>query len=209
MATELDVQVTWEASNLKAEDAMVNRLHFDSVAFPDATVFDEIGDAIEAIADALASYWVNQLLSGAIYLKYYDMADPMPRAPIHTDTRAFVPATSGTTLPAEVCQVISFEAEPVSGVPQSRRRGRIYLPAFSTTKLDVDGSFSSATTNAVAAAANSLLIASLASSTWKWVVASKVSGARAPVTRGWVDEAPDIQRRRGRLYPYRAVFTGA
>lgn len=102
---------------------------------------------------------------------------------------------------------LSFEALPISGTPQARRRNRVFLPTFTTNKLDIYGKFAASTMVGVAATAQVLLDHSDAAVDWKWIVVSYASGQTSAVSRGWVDDAVDIQRRRGYDPTDRELFT--
>lgn len=136
----------------------------------------------------------------------YNRADTKPRAPVLTNFSALT--TTGTApLPPEVALCLSFQAARVSGVPQSRRRGRIYLPFFDETGNGTDGRPASGVVSSTVTAAQAFLDASDASATWAWNVWSTVNGSPSIVANGWVDNEWDTQRRRGRPATSRTVFS--
>lgn len=196
--TRVDFQMTMEADNLKPEDAQVNRWHFLlETDPPNSAVVEEIRDELYVFYASLAAWMPSSIFSGTIYAKAYDMSDPEPRAPIHEHSTSVGTLAGTTALPPEVTCCLSFEALPISGTPQPRRRGRVFLPTFTTARLDTAGKWAATTLTGVAASAGTLLDSSQASPAWKWIVVSSVSGLTAAVDRGWVDDAVDIQRRRG------------
>ena len=141
-----------------------------------------------------------------LYFKHYDLADPTPRAPVLEGPAACSPS-SGLGLPTEVALVMSFQAPKSSGVPQARRRNRIYLP-FITSNSNSTGSRPTSTViNAVQSAAATLLAASgPTSADWQWMVYSPTDDAIDLVDNGWIDDEWDTQRRRGRPSTSRTTF---
>lgn len=137
----------------------------------------------------------------------YDMADPEPRAPFTIQTWDLLTAPSGTALPTEVALCLSYQGAKVSGLPQSRRRGRVYIGPFDTTALGSDGRPDTAMVTALRNVAKDLLDASDLATTWRWQQFSRVNDGFADVTDGWVDNEFDTQRRRGRPYTVRTAFT--
>nr|CRY97788.1 hypothetical protein [uncultured prokaryote] len=139
--------------------------------------------------------------------KAYDDDDPEPRAPVDTFSFNLSGAPSGDSLPTEVALVMSFQADPVSGTPQARRRGRVYLPFLDASTNDTTARPSSALLSAVETAGQGLLDDSIAGDPdWRWVTRSKVAPGYATVTNGWIDNEWDTQRRRGRDATSRSVF---
>lgn len=140
-------------------------------------------------------------------LKAYDLADPTPRAPVLELVFSLASAPAGGGLPPEVALCMSFQGVRQSGIPQSRRRGRIYFPFIISTNNGSDGRPIGTLVTALVAAGDALLAASLASATWEWCVLSTVAGvSMVPITNGWVDNEWDTQRRRGRLATSRTTF---
>lgn len=143
--------------------------------------------------------------TNALQYKHYEVDDPEPRAPVLTGQASLSP--SGTPMPPEVALVLSFQADQASGVPQARRRNRIYLPFLNTGAAGTDGRPSSATVTDVVTAADALLAASgPTTADWVWVVYSPTDGLFEEVNNGWVDNEWDTQRRRGRKATSRTTF---
>jgi len=207
MSAVLRLLVNIEANNLKSEDAFVNRFHFQTESDPPAGgTITAMNTAVAAFYNNFGAWWSTSIYSGALHFKWYNMADPQPRAPISNTLQTVTGLVSSASMPPEVAEVISFEASTLSGVPQPRRRNRVYLPPFITSRYNTNGDISNASVASMATVAATLLAASDAASDWTWVVRSETTGAVAPVTRGWVDGAPDIQRRRGRVSTVRSLF---
>lgn len=185
------------------EDRITNTWHYDDAETENhAGIFAEFQAFYEDIL-TLFSGWMVQ--NGHV-AKAYRVSDPEPRAPVYEVTFNFTSAPSGNTLPPECCIVLSYQADQLSGVPQARRRGRVYLGALDVSSIDTSGNFTSATIVDVQQAADGLLDASLTSTGWRWATHSQVTGTGAEVSNGWVDNAVDIQRRRGRSSTSRAVW---
>jgi hypothetical protein len=143
-------------------------------------------------------------------LKVYNIADPTPRAPVY---ESILPisgdAAASSYLPLEVAICLSFQADQISGVPQARRRGRVFLGGFgivaSPGDTDQFPQVDSIVTAAIASEATDLATGLLADG-WVWSVFSRVNNSSAPVSNGWVDNEFDTQRRRGVLATARTLW---
>ncbi len=143
--------------------------------------------------------------TNALQMKSYDLADPEPRAPVLTFAANLSP--SGAPLPTECSLVMSFQAAQSSGIPQARRRNRVYLPFFNTGSNFTDGRPAGAVLTDVTNAGAALLAASGPSSgDWQWIVYSPTDNQFDLVDNGWVDNEWDTQRRRGRAATSRVTF---
>lgn len=198
---------TWNANNNKIEDAFVNVWHFSVTSDPPASAdLLSINTAMSAFYTAIAGRTSSHTLATTAVAKFYNLADPKPRFPIVQYNNVYTGPSDVTALPPEISTCISFAASPVSGVPMARRRGRVFLPPFKYTDYDTDGYITSAAVIATKAAITGLLTASTAAANWEWCIYSTVNDTLAPVIGGWIDNAPDIQRRRGRTSTLRAVW---
>jgi hypothetical protein len=99
-------------------------------------------------------------------------------------------------MPAEVAIVVSFEALPVSGEPQARRRGRVYIPWLPDT-ANTEGRPTQTFIDDLGAAFVAFGAAADASISVDWVIWSPTDNAAVGTARGWIDNAWDTQRRRG------------
>lgn len=163
--------------------------------------------AVLAFYGSIAAIFGNMMKpTDQISWKSYDMNDPEPRAPILSASSTISPDNTNT-LPAEVALVLSFQAVRVSGSPQARRRGRVYLPFLKSSQNGLDGRPSGTLVAALASAGDVLVTSSKASVTWKWTVYSPTDNVSRPVTDGWVDNEWDTQRRRGRVRTSRTLFS--
>lgn len=201
----VDIQVSLRPTNNLPEDWVTNTWHFDDGGDWDAVAV-EVLNQLEDFYFVMRDYYPSIIAGNGHWMRVYRVSDPKPRAPIEEFEWAFGTAPSGGPIPTEVAAVLSYEAGGVSGIPQARRRGRIYLGPFNGGPLGSDGRFAGAFLTAVTNAADVILTASLASTTWKWSTHSKVLGTGAEVMNGWMDNEPDTQRRRGRAATARVTF---
>jgi hypothetical protein len=102
---------------------------------------------------------------------------------------------------------VSFHGEYVSGEPQARRRGRVYVPWMQASS-NVDGRPESTFVTLLAASFAEFHAAAIASANVNWVVWSPTDSAAYPVEAGWIDDAWDTQRRRGVSATYRIPWNG-
>lgn len=197
-------QVTLKSADNNAENDVTNTFHFDGPTF-DVIQGDRIANAL---LDAYEQWTViiSDLMGPQIDFKLYNMDDPAPRAPVR-EFEASRAITSGSSMPPEVAVCCSFQGTKVSGQPQSRRRGRVYLGPLRSSFLGTTGRPASTLAPAVVSGALPLLALNVGAgiSDMKWVVASTFGG-RAAVDNGWVDNEFDTQRRRGRKFTVRTVW---
>lgn len=137
--------------------------------------------------------------------KVYDLSDPEPRQPVLIGTNNLTVGT-GDALPPEVAICLSFQAAPVSGVPQARRRNRVYLPYIREAQLSADGRPAGTLLTILVGAADTLWDASEAATSWQWVGYSPTDAQAWDIDNGWMDNEWDTQRRRGRKATSRTVF---
>jgi hypothetical protein len=200
----VDVQISLRPANNLPEDWVTNVWHFDDgegTGTQHDAIFAQLLDFYEVLRDYLPSV----IAGTGHWMRMYRVSDPKPRAPI-AEYEFVIPAPSGSPLPLEIAAVLSYEAAQISGVPQARRRGRVYLGPFNGGVIDTAGRFATAFLTTMTGAAEVILTASLASTTWKWSTHSQVLGTGAEVMSGWMDNEPDTQRRRGRTATSRVVF---
>lgn len=199
----LELQITlFPTSNIVA-DAITNTWSVVTGAGDDGSAFK---NAVVAFYVANLAIFPNIVRQLNHVWKIYDRADPEPRAPTLMGTFSFASAPTGNPAPPEVSICLSFQAPQVSGVPQARQRGRVYLGPLDASIIDASGRPAVSTLTTARNAAITLLAASVAAATWDWVVWSTVNGSAAGITNGWLDDEFDTQRRRGRLATTRYVF---
>lgn len=193
------------------EDVIVNTFHmiFTGPVLPTVTDYGNAADNFKTFYDAIYATdvrapWVTSLYT----IKAYSLWLTPPHVPAFVATRSngSVAASAGQA-PPEMAICLSMKANYVSGVAQSRQRGRIYLGGFAAPLSNGTGtsfpSVASATRIRICNAAAALKT-NMAADSWTWVILSPTQvkaggGAQETfdVAGGWVDDAPDTQRRRG------------
>jgi len=187
------------------EDAAVNTFHFQCLSTEDE--YGIITDALVNFFDTMRLELSGKVAQNGHRLKIYDMADDEPRAPVWDVAWNLTSAPAGGPQASEVALCLSFQGDRVSGVEQATRRGRIYLGPLDTTVVDTDGRPASAFVTKLAEAGNTLRLEVLsATPSVLWCVYSPTLETMTPVTNGWVDNAFDIQRRRGLAPSSRLTF---
>jgi len=173
---------------------------------------DDLNDFYQDVAALLSS----ELNAAVPFLRAFDLSDPKPRQPIVEAN--LVPVSAGTNrLPREICSCLSYKGTYISGVSPKRKRGRIYIGPLASNSVGAsDGKFTLTFRTTLANAGDSLLGKSDLSTEYRWVVYSPASDPLGTgndpdcwdaVTSGWVDEDPDIQRRRTIPGGTRSLFT--
>jgi len=152
----------------------------------------------------------GELNTAGTRAKIYDLSDPKPRVPIWDQSLGVGSQTSSAaSFPSEVALCLSYQSEPVSGVAQARRRGRIYIGPLAaatgtataqTPVRPVAGHMTS-----LGAAAKALSSGPVGT---QWCVWSRKNSAFYPITHGYVDNAFDTQRRRGVDTTSKSLWTG-
>lgn len=207
-------QVTIPYHTALPADVATNTFHFKS---------DPIGGELteataEVITAQLSTFYqtIDNWLSGPTIdeanaeVSYYDLGDPEPRVPLFTQPLVFGPLDSTAALPQEVAATLSYRGPVVSGQVPARHRGRLYIGPLNTSAIAAGSSgrtvLAAPLVDALADAGTQL--ASLTygfDPTWAWCVFSptiyaatgELDAASTVITNGWVDNAPDTQRRRG------------
>lgn len=185
------------------KDVITNTLYVFSTVGADTK--ESVGTAFQPLLDNF--YTSIYSVGGANYVQYpnavinwYAMDDAPPRQPFTINLGMTGFAGAATPIPTEVACVLSFQAVPQSGIPQARRRGRIYIGGLNSAWFNASGAsaFPTLTSTALTTVGNaaSALANQTAQPTLSWRIYSQVSGISNPVDNGWVDQSPDTQRRR-------------
>lgn len=199
-------QVTIPDTSGLARDARVNTWHVQADTEPLSADFAGQCTAFRNFYQAMSGSWSNRVATTGNSVKFYDLSDPKPRVPVYEGNLGTLTVSASDTGPLELCLCISFQGTPVSGVPQARKRGRIYLGPLSKGTIGYDRP-QSALRSAMASAASTLLAASLDTGAGALGVWSGVANAFTPYTGGWIDDEWDIQRRRGQRPTTRTTFS--
>lgn len=192
------------ADNVAANYA-TNTFHFHA---DDLTALQLAHNSLVTFYNAIDTNFsdlVNVAANGLEIVSWDFDASP-PRAPV-LRTFGTLAGVSIGPLPTEVSLCISFQGTRISGVPQARRRGRIYIPFLQEGANDATARPSSGLVTSLATAAQALLTASDAAATWAWEIWSAAGPGFVTVVDGWVDNEWDTQRRRGRKATSRTTFT--
>lgn len=202
------VQFVWGRDNGLTEDDITNTWYIqsDNTSSIGATEGNEMADAVRGFHHAIRS-WMSSVLVSTPHVSVFDMQDPEPRAPVYEEDYTGS-STASDGLPSELAVVLSFQAAVVSGANMRRRRGRVYLgplsPAcFSTSESAGDYRVNSSFITAIDSAYTAF-VAALTLAEHTHVIYSPTTNEGAalassywPVATAWVDNAADIQRRRG------------
>ena len=198
-------------SNLP-EDVITNTFHFDIPTADPDPFFDAIADNLSDLYTTChnpAGGWANYVNWGAAEVRFYLLAAPPPRVPAIRPLVVGASGSASSVTPAEVSVCLSFQGEPLSGVPQARRRGRVYLggfalPCATSSSVSPPRVLTTLITQVQGAAETFMNACETALTPWQ--VWSTTDGSAVEVTNGWVDNEPDIQRRRGVQPTLRSLF---
>lgn len=206
-----DIRVLWTTKKVGAipKDRFVNTWHFtgtDSAATMAAQAkvllhafYAQVPSGAAVAVGAYMAPYLSRAFGDTTF-QAYDLADPEPRVPILTAGEQIAPASGATSsLPNEVAICLSYQAARISGLPQARRRGRVYIGPLgngaaaggTTVAATLDPTFNLV----LRSAALAMRVAGTAGTSWG--VRSRVGSVTRVVTDGWVDDAFDTQRRRG------------
>lgn len=199
-------------SNLPS-DVWTNTLHFTELAplglaGASALITPLLSDFYETIY-AVARPMANYCQPGSATVNWYDLTEPEPRVPIILPLAATI-TVAASKVPTEVSIVASFQGDRSPGIPQARRRGRIYLGGcgdnmVETSAVNAYPRLTTGVQNAVATACENLITA-LSGSGMRWSVWSPTDQAATIITNGWVDNMFDTQRRRSVNTEFRTLW---
>jgi hypothetical protein len=204
-------QVVLHSADGLPENYVVNNWHFLTAGAVTAGDADEIITRLTAVYHDNHSpgltHNIGEYLSPAIALsgheiKVYDTADASPRRPVKTGTFSLASRGASANIPEEVALCLSWQAAKVSGVPQARRRNRVYFGPLCSTALAAGGSPSfhprpDATFMGTVLGIATYLMAQDGVNGVTWCTYSKADSLGVQVNDAWVDDAWDTQRRRG------------
>ncbi len=185
-------------------EASSNTLSFFSAS--QAAAITDIVPVVKGLTNSLVGMWSNLVSGNGHIIKLTDLDDPQPRYPFYEEVWNMSSAPSTASLPPEVAICMSFQGDRVSGTPQARRRGRIYVGPLRSSTLGTDGRPSAGTMASMDALASAFLTAALGMASTDWGIWSETGSIFTPVTNGWIDNEYDTQRRRGRVATSRSLF---
>lgn len=214
--------------------AMKSGIPSDVVQNTFAFEYDLTGIGASALNTALVAFYnanhvgpgaLNSYLSEALStssnantISYYDLTGHLSGTPHGSPvavTQWTLGATgTGTPGPNEVCMCLTAQADYGTDVefgpgtrPRARDRSRVYIGPLEITLVTAEDTTTHAITvgtspqQSLAASGAALLAANVGWSVW-----SRRDAALKPVVSGWVDNAFDIQRRRGIKASARTTF---
>jgi len=195
------------------EDVVTNTFHVLSQLTPTKEeVAAEMAPLFSAFYTTVYSSdrCANYMRPAAATLRVYDLDDPQPRVPVIVPLALTTVPLTASLLPNEVAAVLSFQGDRVSGIPQARRRGRVYIgglasQAVASSSTSSYTQLSGTMTGGLRTAAQNLMEDSLLAG-MPWCVWSPTTEDPVIVTNGWVDSSPDTQRRRGVGATIRTLF---
>jgi hypothetical protein len=220
--TIIKAQVSMSRGSGLSEDRVVNTWHFSTPgAVPLPPELARINEMlvrfyITNFSSALGAplTFFSPFVTGPLVVRLYNEDVPVPRPLLAEFLTPFALLQPGASLPAEVALVMSYSSDRTAGVKPSSERGRIYLGPFRVS-ASIDGAFDSRP--------HADLLASIARHATRlitdgetigavWVTYSPTRRSRLQepyfgvVERGFVDNAWDTQRRRGRDSSTRTLF---
>lgn len=190
-------------TNALPEDVAINNWYFRT---PDSlsSTFTDISTALRTFYTGIQTMYAATRDLPKTTITFYDMASPKPRPPLGVAPLGLTGVGGTGTAPGELAVVLTFHGQKVAGQRFARRRGRIYIGPLAGTPASsayVDAGYLATLTSRALA-----LLGTSDTAAWSWVVYSETQ-AEAPnppnifpdtdVVGGWVDNAWDIQRRRG------------
>lgn len=186
------------------EDVITNTFHFEATtgATPEQ-VSTDVTPHISAFyrdgyGGAGIAFYINKANA---HINWYNLSNPEPRVPFTAPLDLAALSFGNSNVPTEVALCLSFQGVPLSGVPQSRRRGRVFIGGIPQNTIDpsIGNNFPRwITSYAVGwgqSAEENLRVLSVPTEA-NWVVWSPTTQEAVEVNNGWVDNSPDTQRRR-------------
>lgn len=155
----------------------------------------------------ITTYMPSTIAQNGHEVKYYDLPGLTPNYPVLESTFNLASAPAGSPLPSELAICLSFQGARTPGLPQARRRGRVYVGPLAAG-AQTSGRPTAALTTILATAASTLksTVDALAGDT-EWAIWSVADQAPVDIVGGWVDNAFDVQRRRGLEETSRTTWT--
>lgn len=189
-------------------DVFVNTFYFLADSNK-VTAADDISAALHDFIDGNNTTWAigkyySHFVTDVCTIKVYKMSDPhspgppkVQREPLVREFNVSQTPSTDATLPDEIAVCLSFSA---ASPHTARRRGRVYIGP-----LNIDTTTQATGTNFTQVAPQfmtDLCVAAARLSSHPdagWLIAHDANGSPsyAAVETGWVDNAYDVQRRRG------------
>lgn len=196
---EIRTQVVLPLSTNLPEDIVTNTYYWQTGDTNPAAERTEIANRIVAAYNAMGPNYSADVsrAANACRIKYYDLSQPEPRLPILESGFTLVASGQPTVgSPQEIAAVLSFRSSQVPGFPLARRRGRVYLGPWAPTLL-ASSYVPTALVTGIRQFGERLLTPVDVLQEVTWCQYSSTTGLMLAVVTGHVDNAWDIQRRRG------------
>jgi len=185
-----------------------------AVDIPTPITNSDLRDAFFAFYSNISDY-----ISGTVertgnsgFITLTDIDDPEPRVPYYADALGVLSPHEGFNVPSELAVCLSLRTPTGSGDVPARHRGRVYIGPLSSEAIEVPTSDAPARVlpafvTSLTSAASTLRADISALGDSFWCVWSRVDDNFREVSGGWVDNAFDIQRRRGELATLRTNWS--
>lgn len=195
-------------------DSVVNTWHMADNGLVGPSITTKIQSwhtALQTFYNSISGIFTADINHSLVRMKTFDLDDPKPRIPLVDELKPFSGTGSSASLPHELCIVLSFNSVFQSGVKPSHRRGRVFLGPINQSHISSgspDAKILSTTRTLIATAAGVLRTGPTPDQGWFWRTRSSypASNSSPHVVNGYVDDAWDIQRRRGTLASARTTF---
>lgn len=218
-------QVRIPRDSLLPADDVINVWHFGhaaaelseaETALVAQALVDFYVEPVSNLGDAVADYYASYMAFPAFQLRFYNVADPSPRAPYYESTSNLGHSPQSTSdLPGEIAACLSHRAPAVTGENPARRRSRLYLGPFNVgvlgtqenNRIPVKPDFRLTATDALARLVDQIGAVELG--TYSRGVGTLSQGSTTETatadwtpffvrsTTCWMDDAFDTQRSRG------------
>lgn len=217
--TNARVMAIFQGASGLAEDRIVNTFHFsgsdvyDTLEFSAiqrvAAFFGNIGVAGPLLQTNIVGAYLSPWLNRPFEFRVYDLADAKPRVPrIYPDT--LPGALSSDGLPEEVALCLSYNGDPPN---TPRRRGRVFIGPLSKGAAITSSGNQTGPVRPAAIFVEDLCkaaqtMAAKSTAQCAWVIRSSMPSENfVGITKGYVDNAFDTQRRRGPDADARQLWT--
>lgn len=211
LATHVIAQVVLPRTTGLPEDVVTNTFHFGRVSVPYSTAVGVIATALQnfynsppspATTFPLANF-INATISrtsNACKVNCYDGELAPTSRPPTTTVWTLGAAASSNALPDESALVLSFRNNSSTLAPAARRRGRVYIGPLNYDAVSGVTSGDSRPDSTFISRLNACakrLQAEVSAGGVEWKIYSPTDNALRMVQESWVDNAFDVQRRRG------------
>lgn len=191
----------------------INTFHFNPVgAVSDTLCADSARLAIidfytatGAISSAKLQAYISQTITNVVQFSWRNTAASPGTPFVNLANSALTISTTNNPLPNQVCCVLSAQAVPGGGVSRASSLNRVFLGPLSVAAMGSAGLLDTSFVRCVADAGGRLA-AWGATHNASWCAYSTKLATSSAVFAGWVDNRPDIQRRRADAPSIRTAF---